>query len=86
MTISCSSEGNKSQDELIEEAYPYVTNTGTSIGIEDFKDKGFKSLRQYKSVAELFLGKMVKRTEGGVVGLLASHIPVVTIHLSTVTL
>ena len=53
MTISCSSEGNKSQDELIEEAYPYVTNTGTSFGIEDFKDKGFKSLRQYKSVEEL---------------------------------
>ena len=37
--ISCSSEGNKSQDELIEEAYPYVTNTGISFDIEDFKDK-----------------------------------------------
>ena len=38
---------------MIEEAFPYLTNNGQSLNIENFKDKGFKSLRDYKSVEEL---------------------------------
>ena len=38
---------------MIEEAFPYLTNNGQSLNIENFKDKGFKSLREYKSVEEL---------------------------------
>ncbi len=38
---------------MIEEAFPYLTNNGQSLNIENFKDKGFKSLREYKSVEVL---------------------------------
>ena len=38
---------------MIEEAFPYLTNNGEFLNIENFKDKGFKSLREYKSVEEL---------------------------------
>ena len=38
---------------MIEEAFPYLTNNGKFLNIENFKDKGFKSLREYKSVEEL---------------------------------
>lgn len=51
--LSCSGEGSKTLEELIEEAFPYVTNNNKSLDIANFEDKGFKLLREYKSVEEL---------------------------------
>ena len=51
--ISCSSGSANSEQDLIEQAYPKVTNNNGILSISDFKSAGFKSLREYKTVEEV---------------------------------
>tara|TARA_B100000902_G_scaffold397903_1_gene463038 strand:- start:2870 stop:3445 length:576 start_codon:yes stop_codon:yes gene_type:complete len=51
--FSCSSGSADSEDDLIEQAFPKITENNYVLSIQDFKDVGFKALREYKSVNEL---------------------------------
>ena len=51
--ISCSSGSADSEQDLIEQAYPKVTNNNGILSISDFKSAGFKTLREYKTVEEV---------------------------------
>ena len=51
--ISCSSGSADSEEDLIEQAYPKVTNNNGILSISDFESAGFKSLREYKTVEEV---------------------------------
>ena len=51
--ISCSSGSADSEEDLIEQAFPKVTNNNNILSVSDFESTGFKSLREYKTVEEV---------------------------------
>ena len=51
--FSCSAGSEEDEKILIEDTFPAVTNSGLTLGIDDFRLSGFKHLREYKKVDEL---------------------------------
>ena len=55
IVLSCSSSSSNSEEDLIEIAFPVISDYGNKLSISDFENVGFKTLREYKSVDEIAL-------------------------------